>query len=189
MASLAKASIRLGKALAPAKPARLTFEIVRKQLAARGITIRANDWGEYRVNYKGGKDETACYVSRSHDQQETLAEALAEGNALADFADRAAKAGRVPPLAARLESAFPAERTARVVATARRYRLGSNGLVHAPGIIAWAINGYAFKKDRKAIENVVVSGWNVPVEHARALLSKAVPYRVEDETVVFEVPA
>lgn len=69
----------------------------------------------------------------------------------------------------------------------KRYRLGSSPLVFAPGIIAWAINGYAFKRDRKSIENVVSSCWSLPLDAARALLSKAVPHTIDGETVVFEV--
>lgn len=67
------------------------------------------------------------------------------------------------------------------------YRLGSNGLIYAPGVIAWAINGYGFKRDRKAMVDVVSSGWAIPEEAAKALLSGASPYKVEDEAVVFEV--
>jgi hypothetical protein len=39
------------------------------------------------------------------------------------------------------------------------YRLGSNGLVHVPGIMARAINSYAFPKDRTALRHVIVDGW------------------------------
>lgn len=157
---------------------KLTFETVRKALKARGVTIRANEWGEYRINYTNGREETAAYVSRSHDRTETLQEALDTGLAMADWQDKQA---RVPSHAARLEALKPAEK--------KRYRLGSSELVSAPGIVAWAINGYAFKRDRKNIETVISEGWRVPVEHARQLLSKAVPYTLDGETVVFEVAA
>jgi hypothetical protein len=66
------------------------------------------------------------------------------------------------------------------------YRLGSNSFVSAPGIVAWAINGYAFKRDRENMI-LVISSWGVPREAAKALLSKSVPYTVEGETVVFTV--
>jgi len=39
------------------------------------------------------------------------------------------------------------------------YRLGSSPLVHAPGLIAWAINGYAFPRDRTVILRVVTDTW------------------------------
>lgn len=65
------------------------------------------------------------------------------------------------------------------------YRLGSNGVFYAPGIVAWAINGYAFKRDRDAMVNVIVAGWHIPEAAAHALLSKAVPYEIDGEVVVF----
>ncbi len=65
------------------------------------------------------------------------------------------------------------------------YRLGSASMIYAPGVVAWAINGYAFKKDRKAMVNVITSGWDIPVGAAEALLSKKASYTVEKETVVF----
>ena len=52
-----------------------------------------------------------------------------------------------------------------------QYRLGSNTMCHAPGIIAWAINGYKFKKDREAILNVVLA-WDIPEQVAKDLLSE-----------------
>ena len=68
------------------------------------------------------------------------------------------------------------------------YRLGSNELVHAPGVIAWAINGYAFKRDRAALRRVVVDGWpGVPAAAVDQLLSRAVPHTIDGETVVFTV--
>lgn len=68
----------------------------------------------------------------------------------------------------------------------KMYRLASAGMIFAPGVIAWAINGYAFKRDQPQMIAIITQGWNgVPEAAARALLSKAVPYTVEDETVVF----
>jgi hypothetical protein len=61
-------------------------------------------------------------------------------------------------------------------------------MVHAPGIIAWAINGYAFPRDRKNIRNVIVAGWQIPEDAAKALLLKKVPYEIDGETVVFTCP-
>jgi len=70
------------------------------------------------------------------------------------------------------------------------YRLGSNDLVHAPGVIAWAINGYAFRKGRKALRRVIIDGWpGVPDAAAHRLLSGAVSHVVEGDTVVFSVAA
>lgn len=64
------------------------------------------------------------------------------------------------------------------------YRLGSNAFVYAPGLIKWAINGYAWKSDQPQMIAVVAS-WGVPEAAAKALLSKQAPYTVEDEVVVF----
>lgn len=58
-------------------------------------------------------------------------------------------------------------------------------MVSAPGMVAWAINGAHFKKDRPAMVRVIASGWNVPDDAALALVTKAVPYTIENETVVF----
>lgn len=69
----------------------------------------------------------------------------------------------------------------------KQYRLGSNGLVYAPGVVAWAKNGYAFKKDRKVLRDVI-KGWSgVSDEAADALLSGNVDYEVDGDVVVFEV--
>jgi hypothetical protein len=59
-------------------------------------------------------------------------------------------------------------------------------MLHAPGMIRWAINGYAYKRDRDVMTKVVVEGWRgVPEAAARALLSKSVPFEVEGDVVVF----
>ena len=39
------------------------------------------------------------------------------------------------------------------------YRLASNGLCHTPGILAWAINGYAFPRDRAKLTAVFVDAY------------------------------
>ena len=35
------------------------------------------------------------------------------------------------------------------------YRLGSSSLVHTPGLIAWAINGYHFEEDRPQLLAII----------------------------------
>lgn len=166
-ANLAKASIRLGKALAPAKPAALTFAKVRAELAALGCTIRPNDWNEYAVRLAG--DSNPVLIDRGHtkeSQQEALQEALLEGRALAR---RAMVAAPKP--------------------AGKRYRMQSDPMVSAPGLVAWAINGYAFKRDRPQLEKIIGETWSLPLAAVRALLSKAVPFSIEGESVVFEVNA
>ena len=67
-----------------------------------------------------------------------------------------------------------------------KYTLSSSGLVNTPGLIAWAINGYAFAKDRAAMVNVIVGTFpQLPKPAIKQLLSKAVPYTVEGDTIVF----
>lgn len=68
------------------------------------------------------------------------------------------------------------------------YRLQSAEFVSAPGLIAWAINGYYFEADRPTLLRVVKETWGVPEEAANALLSGKAPFTVEEETVVFTFP-
>jgi hypothetical protein len=68
-----------------------------------------------------------------------------------------------------------------------QYRLASSGLVNTPGVLRWAINGYHFPKDRKAMARVFIEGWGIPEAAAHALLSGKAPYTVEKNgVVVFE---
>lgn len=67
-----------------------------------------------------------------------------------------------------------------------RYRLGSSDIVGAPGFIAWAINGYHFEDDRPGLLRIVSQTWRLPEDATHALLSKAVPYSIENEAVVFD---
>lgn len=69
-------------------------------------------------------------------------------------------------------------------ASPKTYRLGSNEMVHTPGIVAWAINGAHFKRDLPQMVRVIES-YGVPAKAARALVTKAVPYKVEGDVVVF----
>lgn len=67
---------------------------------------------------------------------------------------------------------------------AKTYRLGSSEMVYAPGMIAWAINGYAFEKDRKALLSLVSETWSLPEATAHRLLSREITYTIEGEAVV-----
>ncbi len=68
------------------------------------------------------------------------------------------------------------------------YRLLSTDMVHTPGIIAWAINGYAFDRDRQNMVQVIASTFpTVPAPAIEKLLSKAVPHAIEADAVVFTV--
>lgn len=67
---------------------------------------------------------------------------------------------------------------------AKTYRLGSSEMVYAPGMIAWAINGYAFEHDRKVLLSLVSDTWGLPEVTAHRLLSREITYSIEDEAVV-----
>jgi hypothetical protein len=69
----------------------------------------------------------------------------------------------------------------------KTYRLGSSENISAPGMVTWAINGAHFKKDRAQMVRVIARGWNVPDDAARALVTKQVPYTIENDAVVFSV--
>lgn len=70
------------------------------------------------------------------------------------------------------------------------YRLHSSPAAYMPNIIAWAINGCAFPEDRPALFNYVSSVFpTVPRAAVEQLLTKAVPYTVEGDAVVFSVEA
>jgi hypothetical protein len=61
------------------------FVQIRVHLSRLGVTIRKKDTGEYRVNFVGGREETAYY-------SEDLDDAYGTGQAMAENA-----AGRPPP--------------------------------------------------------------------------------------------
>ena len=71
----------------------------------------------------------------------------------------------------------------------KKFVLSSSPLIHTPGMIRWAINGYAFEDDRPAILNVFTSGWpTVPAAAFKAILAGKLPVTIDDEagTVAFE---
>lgn len=67
----------------------------------------------------------------------------------------------------------------------KTYRLGSSEMFYAPGMIAWAINGAKFEKDRPQMVRVISDGWGIPKAAALALLTGKVPHTIEGDTVVF----
>lgn len=71
-----------------------------------------------------------------------------------------------------------------------KYRLQSSPMVHTPGLIAWAINGYAFENDRQQLRRVISETFSsLTADAVHKLLSREIPYTVEDEAVVFTVDA
>lgn len=73
----------------------------------------------------------------------------------------------------------------RKAAAPKTYRLGSSSMVSAPGLVRWAINGAKFPRDRKTVTNVIAQTWSVPMAAATKLVTEAVSFTVEGETVVF----
>ena len=65
------------------------------------------------------------------------------------------------------------------------YRLHSTGLVYTPGFLNWAKVGSLSDHD-KMVE-IVSRGFNLPYLIAEGLMTGEIDYRVEGETVVFEV--
>lgn len=72
------------------------------------------------------------------------------------------------------------------------YKLQSANFVSAPGLIAWAIDGYFFEADRPQLLRVVCDTWGIPEDAAKSLLSGETPWDfaddADDETVVFTFP-
>jgi hypothetical protein len=71
---------------------------------------------------------------------------------------------------------------------AKEIRLASTSLVHAPGIIAWAINGAKFKRDRVKMRNVMKS-WPADLtdEQWDDVLSGKIPHKIDGNTVIITV--
>jgi hypothetical protein len=63
----------------------------------------------------------------------------------------------------------------------KSWKLGSDDMVNAAGILRWAINGYAFKSDRKKIMNVMHT-WSGPSDETyHRLLMGEIPYTVDED--------
>jgi hypothetical protein len=59
-------------------------------------------------------------------------------------------------------------------------------MIYAPGLVAWAINGAHFEKDRQQMVKIIAQGWNIPRNAALKLVTEKAAFTVEGETVVFE---
>jgi hypothetical protein len=68
----------------------------------------------------------------------------------------------------------------------KEVRLLSSEMVHTPGLIAWAINGYHFPKDRSALRKVIGDTYQLTRACVDDLLSGRVSHRVEGNSVIFE---
>ena len=67
--------------------------------------------------------------------------------------------------------------------------LKSTSGVYTPGLIKWAINGYRFKRDRKAMVRLFMDGYNLTKRAADDLLSEKIPHDIDGDSVVFEYEA
>lgn len=61
----------------PASPARLTLADARDTVRALGLTLAKRD-GEYRVNFRGGSEDTAYYTDCLADAVDTARAMAAE---------------------------------------------------------------------------------------------------------------
>lgn len=69
----------------------------------------------------------------------------------------------------------------------KTFRLGSNQMVSAPGIIRWAINGYKFKRDRKKMVNVMKSWDGLTDAQWAKVLTGEIPHTIEGDVVVITI--
>ena len=64
-------------------------------------------------------------------------------------------------------------------------RLASHPMVHTPGIIEWAKNGYRLSRDRGNMVRIITESYGLTPECAHALLSGQIAYTVVGEVVEF----
>jgi hypothetical protein len=65
-------------------------------------------------------------------------------------------------------------------------RLCSAPMIHTPGVIAWAKNGYQLPRDRKNMVRIITESFGLTPECAHDLLSGRVEYTVNEDTVEFD---
>lgn len=69
------------------------------------------------------------------------------------------------------------------------FRLGSSPAIYTPGMVEWGQAAWAIEEDRARVLAAFCGGWPmVPRAAMEGLLSGALPYRLEGETVVFDAP-
>lgn len=69
-----------------------------------------------------------------------------------------------------------------------QYRLLSTPMVHTPGLLAWAMNGYQFEEDQPTLLHIMTSTFEgIPSGVMHTLLAGKIPFQVEDENIIFEV--
>jgi len=106
--------------------------------------------------------------------------------AVAALQARRAARGLADPLN-RLRASMAASDAPPVVAIEppREYRLGSSPAIYAPGIVVYLKTLYLDPDHQARAAAILCDGWGIPAAAAVALLSLAVPSRIDGETVVF----
>lgn len=66
----------------------------------------------------------------------------------------------------------------------KQVALTSTSMIHAPGILAWAINGAKFKKDRAKMVKVMQSWPGLTVKEWEGVLDGTIPHTVEGDKVL-----
>jgi hypothetical protein len=67
-----------------------------------------------------------------------------------------------------------------------KVRLCSGPMIHTPGVIAWAKNGYQFPRDRKNMVKVITESFGLTPECAHDLLSGRVECSIYEDNVEFD---
>ena len=68
-----------------------------------------------------------------------------------------------------------------------QYRMLSTPMVHTPGLLAWAMNGYQFEEDREHMLRIMTSTFEaIPPGVMHNLLAGEIRFQIEDETVIFQ---
>lgn len=67
--------------------------------------------------------------------------------------------------------------------SAKTIRLTSSEFVSAPGMLAWAINGYRFPRDRQNILNVMKSWDGLTDAEWHDILTEKTPHKIVDNSV------
>jgi hypothetical protein len=69
----------------------------------------------------------------------------------------------------------------------RTVALTSTTMVHAPGMLRWAMNGYHFKRDRKKLIDVMACWKGLTREEWHGILSGTIPHMIEGDKVIIEL--
>jgi len=68
----------------------------------------------------------------------------------------------------------------------RTVALTSTTMVHAPGILRWAMNGYRFKRDRNKMIKVIQCWTGLTRKEWHGVLSGTIPHTIEGDRVIIE---